>query len=407
VLVLAVLAGAALPAVILMIAALPERARRGRQVISGRLARSGIDLILALVAAVTYLQLRSHVVSGTVDPLLVVAPTACTIALATLATRLVPLAARAANSAARRSRGIVLPTAWWHLARGGAAQGVLLLVLSSAVATLGLTFLGTWSLSQGDQAAAMVGADMVVAQAGGPGTARNLSDATGGTPTPVVDRAIVLGSRPGGVKIVALDSGLADQMLQGRLPDAGTWSSAMDGLAPQVTATPLTINGGPVRLTLTGALRPSSVPVGMAVPVVSATPTIVLADEAGAQTTLVGPEVPLDGMPHRMSLPALGQQVLPGGTWRIVAIDLLLVDHSNQDLITWGNNSAVLNVSVAVDGAAPVDGSWDATSDAGLGGVRVVEAAAHGGTVEASFSYSVLGLSWQDAHLTLLRSRWR
>jgi hypothetical protein len=98
----------------------------------------------------------------------------------------------------------------------------------------------------------------------------------------------------------------------------------------------------------------------------------------------------------------LGQQALPEGTWRVMAIDLLLVDHSTEDLITWGNDSAILNVSVAFDGASSVDGPWDGTSDSGIGGVRPLDVAVHAGTVDASCSYSVLGLSWQDAHLTLL-----
>ncbi len=402
VLIAALLAGVALPAGIVVITARPERPRRGRQVVSGPLARSGVDVMLAVVAIVTYLQLRTHVVSGTIDPLLVVAPMTCMLAMTALTTRLVPLAARAADAAAGRSRGIVLPTAGWHFSRGGAAQGAFLLVLATAVGTFGVTFLGTWSVSQADQAAAMVGADMVVAQSGGPTTARELSDATGGTATPVVDRAIVLGSRPGGVKIVALDSALADTVLRGRLPDGAAWSSAMAGLAPQASGSPVTIGGGPLRLILTGALRPSSVPAGRVVPVVAATPTIVLMDDAGSETTLVGEEVALDGRPHLTSLPLLGQQALPAGSWRVVAMDLLLVDHSTDDLITWGNDSAILNVSVAIDGGSSGDGAWDATSDSGVGGVRPAEATVHGGRVDASFSYSVLGLSWQDAHLTLL-----
>ena len=401
--VLALLTGAALPAAVVVIAALPERPRRGRQVISGPVARSGIDVMLAVVAAVTYFQLRSHVVStGAVDPLLVVAPAVCVVALSALVTRVLPLAARAANSAARRGKGVVLPLAGWHLARGGAAQGAFLLVLTAAVGTLGVTFLGTWSMSQGDQAAATVGADLVVGQAGGPGTAREVAEATGGTVSPVADRPIVLGTRPAGVRVVGVDSTLADDLLRGRLPDAAPWSSAMAGLAPAVGGTPLTISGGSFRLTVTGGLAAGAVAPGAVMPVVTATPTLVLADETGYRTTQEGSEVALDGRPHATRLPIPGQQPLPAGTWRVVAIDLHLVDHTVDDLIGWGNTSATMNVRVSVEGASSAGGAWDVTGDPGQGGVQPGEATAHGDTVDASFSYSVLGLSWAEAHATLL-----
>ena len=402
VLVIALIAGAALPAVVAVIAALPERSRRGRQVISGPVARSGIDVMLALVAAVAYFQLRSHLVSaGAVDLLLVVAPAVCVIAVAALVTRLVPLAARAANAAARRGRGVVLPLAGWHLARGGAAQVAFLLVLAASVGTLGATYLGTWSTSQGDQAAAMVGADLVVGQAGGPDTARTVADATRGSVTPVADRAVVLGSRPSGVKVLGLDATLADSMLRGRLPDGAAWSSEMAGLAPQAGGAPLTTAGGPLTVTVTGGLA-NPVGSGLVVPIVTAAPTLVLANAAGYRTTQVGSDVALDGRPHAIHLPIPGQQALPAGSWRIVAIDLHLLDHTTQDLIGWGNTTATIKVSVSVEGASSVGGAWGTSANAGLGGVQPGDAVAHSGTVDASFGYSVLGLSWEEAHVTLL-----
>lgn len=402
-LIAAVLAGAALPAAVVVIAALPERSRRGRQVISGVVARSGIDVMLALVAAVTYVQLRSHVVSSSgVDPLLVVAPAACALALAALAARLVGFAARGANAAARRGKGIVLPLAGWHVARGGAAHGAFLLVLATAVGTLSVSFLGTWSASQAEQATASVGADLVVAQPGGPGTARELADATGGIVAAVADRAVVLGSRPKGVKALAVDSTRADQLVRGRLPDAATWSSAMAGLAPPDGGAPLTLPGGPFRLTLTGSLPSTSVSAGQTLPVVSATPTLVLSDDAGYHTTVEGRAAPLDGRPHATSFPMPGRPDLPAGTWRVIAIDLLLVDHTGEDLIMWGNESTTATVSVAIDGASSATGLWDASADPGLGAIQPGDAAVTAGVVDASFTFSVLGLSWQEAHLTLL-----
>ena len=151
--VVALVLGALVPSALVLATALPIRVRNRREVLSGPLANSGIDVMLALVAGVMYLQLRTHVVSpGAIDPMLVIAPATCAIALAALVARLLPLAARAANAGARRARGIALPVAGWHVARGGAAHGTFLVVLAAAVATLGVTFLGTWSTSQSDQA---------------------------------------------------------------------------------------------------------------------------------------------------------------------------------------------------------------------------------------------------------------
>ncbi len=398
---LAVLVGAALPAALVVASALPARASRRREALSGPLASSGIDAMLALVAVVMYLQLRSHVVSpGAIDAILVIAPATCAIALAALVARLLPLIARLANASARRARGIVLPVAGWHMARGGAAHGTFLVVLAAAVGTLGVTFLGTWSVSQSDQANAAVGADMVVAQAGSPGMAGILVAATGGTVTPVADSAVVLGSRPDGVTLAALDATLADEMMRGRMPGDATWSSAMEGLAPEQGGNPLVIDGGTFSVTLTGAPRAGGIdlPTGT----VTATPTFVLVDGWGYVTTVVGPELPLDNVPHVVVLPGPGQQTLPDGKWSIVAVDFLVTEHSSDDLNSWGTTMLSASVSIDVDGAKTGDGDWAATSNSSLDAMAPGTVAVSGSTVEAPFSYSPLQLSWQAMHLTLL-----
>lgn len=399
----AALAGALLPSAVVVIAAVPERARRGRQVISGPVARSGIDVMLALIAVVAYPQLRAHVVTaGVVDPLLVAAPAICTVAVAALVTRLVPLIARAADAGARRGRGLVFPMAGWHLARGGAVQGVFLLVLATAVGTLGVAFLGTWSVSQDDQAAAAIGSDVVVAEAGGPDTARTTAGTAGGIVAPVADRPVVLGSRPGGVQLLAIDAARADAVLRGRLPAGSGWSSAMAGLAPADGGTPLTIRGGPLRLTLTGGIPAESLPAGLPAPVVAATPTLVLVDENGYRTTRVGAELAMDGRPHTLRLPLPGQPELPAGTWHVVAIGLHLADHTSQDLIGWSNSSAKLNVRIAITGASSTRGPWGLGADSAAAAVQPGELSAHDGVVEGWFLYSVLGLSWTPSDVTLL-----
>ncbi|MBF4621881.1 FtsX-like permease family protein [Clavibacter sp. VKM Ac-2542] len=179
--VLTAVAVAALLAAVLLAPALrradDEDPAAGRAGVA-RLARSGIDLALLVLAGLGIAQLvayRSAPASGGedaptgLDPVLVAAPVVVLVAVAALAVRLVPLVARGLGALAARSRGSVLPLAAWELARRGrrATAAVLLLSLALAVCTFGVTFLHTWRISQEDQAAVAVGpAARVVADPG-------------------------------------------------------------------------------------------------------------------------------------------------------------------------------------------------------------------------------------------------
>ncbi|PPF68096.1 hypothetical protein C5E16_08080 [Clavibacter michiganensis] len=191
--VLTAVAVAALLAAVLLAPALGradrEDAASGRAGVA-RLARSGIDLALLVLAGLGIAQLLAYrsasaspAASGAVpaglDPVLVAAPVVVLVAVAALAVRLVPLAARGLGALAARARGSVLPLAAWELARRGrrATAAVLLLSLALAVCTFGVTFLHTWRISQEDQAAVAVGpaarvvadADAALAQSAGLG----------------------------------------------------------------------------------------------------------------------------------------------------------------------------------------------------------------------------------------------
>lgn len=396
-LVLGLLAGALLPAAVMVLTALPERVRRRRWAEPGELARSGADLLLAGLAAVAYVQLRTHVVTpGQVDPLLVAAPAVSVLAVAALVTRLLPLLTRLADLAARRGRGLVLPLAGWHLARGGGIRGVFLLVLAVSVGTFGVTFLGSWENSHRDQAAAEVGADLVVTDTQSPGA--TISGLTGGTVSPVADNAVVLGSRPSGVKMLAVK---APGAITGRPPTGTTWPQVMSELSPREAGSPLVVPGGPLKVTVTGGLTQAPRD-GLPMPDIMVTPTLVLADEWGATTTRTGSEVPLDHSPHMIGIPLPGEPGLPAGTWRVVAIDLHLVERPGVDLFSWGVESSSFTATVTIDGATSPSGAWGGAGDTGAAAVRHQEARVAGDTVQASFSCSVLGLSWHDAHLTLL-----
>jgi hypothetical protein len=399
----ALLLGALLPAAVVVISALPQRPRRGRTSGAGVFVRSGADLMLVAVAVLAYLQLRSHIPTpGSFDPFLAAAPAVCALAVAGLLARLLPLVARAAEAVAARGRGLVLPMAGWQLARGGATHGVFLVVLATAVGTLGTTFLATWSVAQSDQASAVVGTDVVVNRPGRVDTGTTLAQFTGTTASPISDRPIVLGSRPDGVQLLAVDADAAERLMVSRPPADASWAQVLAGLAPQSDARPFSVGSGPTALTLTGARRSSPNDVGRPSPVITALPTLVLSDGAGSIITQAGTELALDGKPHTIALPLRGQPAPPAGDWQVIAIDLQLFDHTTADLFSWGTNKATVEVSVTLAGASGAGGQWGAPADSGNGAVQPDTIEAFGDTVRASYSYSVLGLSWQDAHLRLL-----
>ena len=131
--------------------------------------------------------------------------------------------------------------------------------------------------------------------------------------------------------------------------------------------------------------------------------TLVLADESGATTTLAGPPLPLDGRPHTTSVLTPGQPPLPDRAYRVVAIDLHLTDHTEADLLAWGTSAASVQLSITIGGATSQAGAWQAVAqNQDRTAVQPGPVEVSGDTVRAGFSYSVLGLAWQDAHLTLL-----
>ncbi len=402
----AVALGAIVPASLLVAAALPRGARlaHGRLALRGTAAQSGIDVLLALVAAGAFLQLRSHVISpGAIDPVLVVAPAVCLIAGSLLAARLIPVAARAAENLARRGRGIIVPLASWHVARGGAARGTFVAVAATALAILGTTFLATWSQSQADQAEAIVGADVVVHQSGGAAMGATLNPGAGTSAAPVASRAIVLGTRPEGSRLIALDSARAGELIRGRLPDGGSWAALMASLAPPDTGSGFSVHGASVTIKVTGERRPDPARGGATVDAdLVATPTVALEDAWGSVTILGGTPVALDGAAHTMTLPAAGQAELPDGDWTVVSIDFRVEQHSEDPFVGSNPGKGSAEISVDVLGASAGGGDWHATTDDGQAQLRAPLVEVNGATVRARFSYAIAGLAWQDGNVRLL-----
>lgn len=134
--------------------------------------RHGLDLALAGVAVLGVWQLRRSggpVARGAggaadVDPVLVLAPALGLLAGALLVLRVVPLLARAGEALATRGRSLVGALGGWQVARRPdlVTRPALLLVLAVAVGVLAGTYGATWTRSQGEQAAAEVGADVAL-----------------------------------------------------------------------------------------------------------------------------------------------------------------------------------------------------------------------------------------------------
>ncbi|MEV6106418.1 ABC transporter permease [Streptomyces sp. NPDC051940] len=202
-------------------AARDRRTTRRLRLRAGRFAaaqRTGADLALAGVAVLGWLQLLRYRTpladSGSLDPVLILAPVAMTAATVLLSLRLMPLAGRAVDRLARRASGLVLPLGGWQLGRRtqGHAGPVLLVALALAVASLSGTALAILDRGDQDQAVFRTGADL---------RAEPGDDAAGFTPrsgrhsryaalpgvaavTPVVSLSTLVGAESAG--ITALDT---------------------------------------------------------------------------------------------------------------------------------------------------------------------------------------------------------
>ena len=220
-------------------------------------ARSGADVMLALIAIVGVIQLRQHTpVAGKTDPILVTVPALCVLAAAALVARALPAVARGAERLTRRSKGVAVPLAGWHVARGGAMRGGVLAVAATATATLGLIFVATWTNSQAAQADAATGADIAVHQPGIPGDAAAMEADAGGTLYPVFERKVVLGTRPDGITLFAMDTDAAREVVQGRITQSQQWKDAADALQNPPQGDSLTVKQIPLTVTVKGSTVP-------------------------------------------------------------------------------------------------------------------------------------------------------
>lgn len=303
--------------------------RRPRRAVSPGLLRGGADLALVALAAAASWQLDRYA-SGAggsgvlttgaggglgVDPVLVAAPTLALCAGTVVALRLVPPAARLAERAAARSRGLPAALAGWRLSRRS-LQGpgpVLLLALATAAGTLAIGQGAGWRRSQAEQAAFDTGGDVRVVAAGGPafGQGGELAAVRGvAAAVPVARQSAVRGDDS--AELLALDSRAERPSLPMR-PDLA------DRPAPQLLALLAGGSGPAVRsgiplpgrprtlsLDVVAAFRPSGGGrAGRAAPVPSAAReslAVTLTDRHGVGYAMPLRTVPVDGRRHGITV---------------------------------------------------------------------------------------------------------
>ena len=158
------------PALTSAVSPLALRARRGRQAAVTAVGRAGFDLALLALAVVACWQLLSKdSIVGTdqagdavYSPVAIAAPALALAAGAVAVLRLLPLAARLGDLAARRGRSLAVPLAFWQTGRRPLklAGPVLLTMLAVAAGVLSFSEYASADRSAADQAAFSTGSDV-------------------------------------------------------------------------------------------------------------------------------------------------------------------------------------------------------------------------------------------------------
>lgn len=266
--------------------------------------RGSIDVLLLMVAAACWWQLRSQpAAAGEGDVILTAAPVLFLTAVTMLAVRLVPAALGAAARVGTRSRSLILPLAAQQAARRP-HTGTAMVAIAAAVAagSFALGLHTTWERSQDDQAALRAGTDLTLvpaATAGQHATAAVEAAAArgslGSTVSPAISRSLTLGSLvgAGGVApvVVAVDTAHAATLLRGRLNAGTTWARVGARLRPSsvVRGIALPPDGAGIEIEGTAPARVA----------LQVSTTAVLQDSAGIRRSISADPVPLDGRAHR------------------------------------------------------------------------------------------------------------
>jgi hypothetical protein len=325
---------------------MPSGDRRRRREL---LARSGADVLLVALAGVGWWQLSTQpAASGTrADAVRVLAPALLLTAGTALALRLVPPALGWAERLAARRRGLVLPLAAFQAARRPQAIAAGLLIgLGCAAATFGTAFGATWTASQHDQADLAVGTDLAIELGAPPVTGQSgaVAAATGGVVSPVARHSIAVGQWLGGPdsspQLVAVDTRRASGLLRGRGDGDRGWAQIVAPLTPATPVAGLALPKGATPVV-------SGTATGNAA--VSVTPWLLLQDETGLRTSCSGPDLPLDGRPHKVP------GCVPAAGLSLVAVAMPFAGQ----LFDWQAVAAV-DVTLTVPGATGAAPHWTA-----------------------------------------------
>ncbi|MFI7024171.1 FtsX-like permease family protein [Micromonospora sp. NPDC049900] len=350
--VVAIVGGALVLAVVLVVLAVrPGPAPGDRRTRRALLARSGADVLLAVLAVAAWWQLYAQptAASPRADAVRVLAPALLLTTGAALALRVVLPALRGADRLAHRARGLAPTLAVSEAARRPQAVAAGLLVgLACAAATFGLALDTTWHQSQRDQAALSVGTDLAVSLSTTPvpGDGADVAAATAGTVSPVLDRGTAVGQWLGTAgdapRLVAVDTTRADALLRGRVD--GTWTEVGARLAPPTRVTGLPVAAG-APLVLSGTAT-GDAPLAV-------TPHLLLQDASGLRTPCTGAPVPLDGREHRMPTCANADGL------HLVAVSLPVT--ADPEAAVGSRTAIAVTLTVPSTGSAP-GSEWTATS---------------------------------------------
>lgn len=290
-----------------------RRVQAGRQRAIGAALSAGADLALIVLAAAATWQLAHYsapVTTGVtgrlgVDPILVTAPVLAIAAGSVVTLRLLPLAARLADRAAARSRGLTGAVAAWQLSRRPLRHPgpALLAMFAVATAVVALAQYSSWHTSVQAQAAFSVGATTAVSLPDGQplpvGQVTALTGAHGvRASTPVVQAQT---STPQGDfgTVLALNGPVAGSVLPLATSQTGLsparLSARLAALAPAGGRPGTAIAGRPAMLQIVARLRESGPGIGAAVLAVQ------LTDAAGVAYQVTAGSLPADGRSHLLT----------------------------------------------------------------------------------------------------------
>ncbi|HEU5421023.1 MAG TPA: FtsX-like permease family protein [Streptosporangiaceae bacterium] len=299
-----------------------RRVQAGRQRAIGAAVTAGADLALLVLAAAATWQLAhfsAPVTTGLdgrlgADPILVAAPVLAIGAGSLVTLRLLPLAARLADRAASRSRGLTGAVAAWQLSRRPLRHPgpALLAMFAVATAVVALAMNGSWRSSATAQAAFRVGADTAVSlpassplpvgqvaavtRARGVRASTPTVQAQASTPQGVIADVLAI-SGPAASGALALDTAQTG-LSPGRL------TAALARLRPAGPPPGTPVPGRPARLLVTARLRVarSALPRHRSGPAIAAPAlSVQLTDAAGVAYQVTAGTLPADGRRHQLT----------------------------------------------------------------------------------------------------------